>query len=1034
FNNIVNIIITLSDRIKQIGTPSKHPYWGTKINDTSQQHQQDFLKHLSSFKGLLKTCIEEMNKIENLTSLKIDTVSKAVQYCNLFDTLLKSHEVPLRLLTIENINNYRNELKPIFDSINSINDTKKDILINYELEILNEDLNKLRRNLKGEYSSILRIFKPQYYKDINFIKGFANKEISPFSYDEIVLDINSLISYKKLNEDINNIDKSIIEPIGDLWKSTETNVEFITNALNWLDEYNSNKISDDDDSHLKEWIRNSENISDELVDLKTKLEKTTTQAIKDKITIENDLKIDPTIIYENDFENTNLDQLLTCLKRWEDGIDNLVDWVRYRRAYEKCESVGIGKYVDEELEKSDDTSSILDKYKKKYFYGIFENLKQKHPILKDFESLIQEKLVSEFKELDKNHIQLSKYRIQKILRENRPDTNYQGTTAGELGTIQKQMRLKRGHMALRKLFNRASNVMQKINPCFMMSPMSVSQYLDPDKLSFDLVVFDEASQIKPEHSIGSIIRGKQLIVVGDEKQLPPTSFFSKELETDDDDEVTLPSILDECLTLSCFNESHLRWHYRSRDESLIQFSNLKFYNNKLYTFPSQSRTSDHTGIQFNYIEDSVYDRGGKQTNRQEADAIVDSLFEHFDTNPQLSIGIVALSSNQRRLISDILYERVYNNPKYDKFVNNSTLEEPLFIKNLETVQGDERDIIYISIGYGKDENGRLYMNFGPLNKDGGERRLNVLITRAKRKIVVFSSIKGSDFNLTQSSGVGITRLKEYLEFAESSGTKDLRSAHDISGELDMDNPFETSVAEQLTQANIKFIPQVGQSGYKIDFGIIDPSDSSKFILALECDGATYHSSHTARDRDRLRQSVLEGLGWNFHRVWSTDWFQNPAREMQRLKESIQNAKSGNTKVDVSKNKIEFDDIEIISKNISEIQIIDYKKVHIDHFSMMDQEHFYQLGDSRSTENIEYFNNIILSILKIESPMHKDELSLRVIEHFDMRTVGSRIRKIMATKTSRLKAHKKIITKSDFIYQIDQEIDFVRKQDGRDALS
>jgi len=1035
FENIVDILETITDRINQIGIPKNHPFYGTKINDTSELHQQQLSKSIDEFIDIFLKFLKDIKKLENIFSIEISTTKNLKDYFNLIDILSVKHKIPLSILNIHNINIHYNNLKPYLKNINVIQKLQKKSIFKYENDILSEDLKLIKRDLKGKFSSVNRYFKPSYYKTVNIIKSYSKKKISIFKYSLLLDDINDLVKYNKLVKKVNEIDLSLTNNLGVLWNGIDTDTKTIDLSIEWLIKFYKHIVKDNDINSFRNLIEDSNNMSEEIKQIKFDLDELS-QFFPNKLKkIEESLNIDKSIIYNDDFDNTNFIFLKEKLYLWKKNIENLTDWVRYRKAYEKCASVGLESYIDQELSSDEDINinDIVLKYKKIYYYTVFEKIKSKNQILNDFESLIHEKLVEGFKDLDYKHIEFSKYRIQKNLVENKPNKNYTGSKSSELGILQKQFRLKRGHMSPRKLFSKAQQTIQNICPCFMMSPMSVSQYINPDNLKFDLVIFDEASQIKPEHSVGPIIRGKQLIVVGDEKQLPPTSFFEREIFLESEDDVLLPSILDEALTLSCFKESDLRWHYRSKNESLIHFSNERFYNSRLNTFPNNIINNSDSGLELIHIKNSVYDRGGSQTNKAEAEAVVEEIINHYKKNSELSLGIVALSMKQRQLITDLLDAKIFENPVYEKLIYNSNYKENMFIKNLETVQGDERDIILISIAYGKDASGRLHMNFGPINKNEGWRRLNVLITRARVKIKVFSSIISSDFDLSKiSNNLGVQRLKEYLEYAESGGSINL-GQEELYGEMDVDNPFETSVAEQLKQEGIKFNPQVGQSGYKIDFGILDPNDSSKYILALECDGATYHSSSTARDRDRLRQSVLESNGWRFHRIWSTDWFQNPKREIERLKDSIfkANRHTFKKKID-SSNEFVFDKFEKPRSTNSDIKILKYEKYK--HWSdVKSPEEFYQKADSTNFSNKKFFNQLILEILKKESPIHQNELTLRIIELYDMRSVGAKIKRIMDKKIGTLVYSKEIKKDGDFIFYKNQTLDFVRTRNNSDSV-
>jgi len=419
-----------------------------------------------------------------------------------------------------------------------------------------------------------------------------------------------------------------------------------------------------------------------------------------------------------------------------------------------------------------------------------------------------------------------------------------------------------------------------------MSPLSVAQYLEPSHEMFDIVIFDEASQIPVWDAVGAIARGKQLIVVGDPKQLPPTNFFNA--SADDEDDLTpeafkdLESILDELMSHG-LRHKRLKWHYRSRHEGLITFSNRQYYENDLLTFPSADSVLG--GVRFVHLPMAFYDKGKSRTNRKEAEALVKELVSRLRKNNSkpLSYGVVTFSMAQQELVENLLDEERRKYPEIENhFGDSPPVEgEPVFVKNLENVQGDERDVILFSICYGPDESGKVSMNFGPLNRDGGERRLNVAITRAKHEVIVFSGLRGDQIDLTRTRARGVRDLKQFLDYAEY-GPKALVAANTTTSAAESDSEFEQLVVSRLTAAGYTVHPQVGCSGYRIDIGVVSPSDPGKYLLGIECDGATYHRAATARDRDKLRQAILEGLGWKLYRIWSTDWWHDSDAEMNKL--------------------------------------------------------------------------------------------------------------------------------------------------------
>ncbi len=453
----------------------------------------------------------------------------------------------------------------------------------------------------------------------------------------------------------------------------------------------------------------------------------------------------------------------------------------------------------------------------------------------------------------------------------------------DMSLINYEMSHKR-YMPLRKIIAQAGTALKQMMPCWMMSPLSEAELLPLDFDKFDLVVMDEASQIRPEDAIGALSRGRQAVIVGDPNQLPPTAFFQHISDESEDSEDALvgagsESILD--YMSAFFPVRTLKWHYRSRHESLIQFSNREFYDNKLIVFPSPSTEGGELGIRFHFLDDAVYEN---RTNRKEAEAIARAVIDHGLKHPEQTLGVVCMNNGQTDLVQSCIDKLREQNSEWDRVV--TLLEEnsePLFVKNLENVQGDERDVIFISFTYGKGEDGRVMQNFGPISKEQGWRRLNVLFTRARMRVEAFSSMRASD--ITSSGSKSSRALKDYLHIGDSDGKAGYDAAASRAGR-NPDSEFELSVMERIEQAGFKCVPQVGVGGFFIDIGVCDPEDDSSFILGIECDGRTYHSALTAKDRDILREEVLRNLGWKLYRIWSTDWFQNSDKIVRNIVDKL----------------------------------------------------------------------------------------------------------------------------------------------------
>ena len=455
--------------------------------------------------------------------------------------------------------------------------------------------------------------------------------------------------------------------------------------------------------------------------------------------------------------------------------------------------------------------------------------------------------------------------------------------SSQWGLLGREIQKKAKHKPVRQLVNEIPEVLTSLAPCLMMSPLSVAQYLPANQDLFDVVIFDEASQIPVWDAVGAIARGRQVIVAGDPKQMPPSNFFGRQDDDADDDvdtEGDLESILDEMLGAS-IPERRLNLHYRSRRESLIAFSNNRYYDSSLITFPAPVHP-DH-GVRLIRPE-GHYARGKGRHNEGEARAIVAEIVRRLtaedDAPREGSMGVVTFNAEQQTLIENLLDEERAKRPEIEPYFSFDSVAEPVFVKNLETVQGDERDVILFSVTYGPDESGHVTMNFGPLNRQGGERRLNVALTRARSEMIVFSTLAADRIDLSRTQASAVADLKHFLEFAERGPSALAAAVHGSVG--DYESPFETAVARALRERGWDVHSQIGVSRFRIDLGVVHPDRPGVYLAGVECDGAKYHSSAFARERDKIRQSVLEGLGWTIVRVWSTDWWINKGSALDDL--------------------------------------------------------------------------------------------------------------------------------------------------------
>lgn len=577
-------------------------------------------------------------------------------------------------------------------------------------------------------------------------------------------------------------------------------------------------------------------------------------------------------------------RLQALLQAWRAHARQLQPWSLWRAARHQALEQGLAGVVHALESGAAPLARVADYVEFSYRSWWLGQAIGAEPALRTFSSADHERKIGEFREADARFQKLTEQYVAARLAGQVPNGAALAPGAdSELGKLRRELQKQKRHMPIRQLVQNLPTLLPRLKPCLLMSPLSVAQYLDAGHAQFDVVIFDEASQIPVWDAVGAIARGRQLVCVGDTRQLPPTSFFSR-ADADDgdgdggaDDVQDLESILDECLGIG-LPKLTLQWHYRSRHESLIAFSNATYYDNALITFPSPA--TEDTGVRFQRVH-GVYDRGGTRANRAEADAIVQAVEAHYlaPARRARSVGVVTFNAAQQSLIERLLDARRRALPELDAALAQAT-QEPLFIKNLENVQGDERDIILFSITYGPDAAGKVSLNFGPLNLEGGQRRLNVAISRARQNVVVYSTLMPEQIELSRVRASGVRDLKHYLEFALR-GPRAL-AAQSVPLAREPDSPFEAQVIARLRQHGWTVHPQVGVSGYRIDIGVVDPRAPGRYLLGVECDGASYHSGATARDRDRLRQHVLEGLGWQLHRIWSTDWWIDPAQPMARL--------------------------------------------------------------------------------------------------------------------------------------------------------
>jgi len=681
------------------------------------------------------------------------------------------------------------------------------------------------------------------------------------------------------------------------------------------------------------------------------------------------------------------------------------EWLDFNEIITSCERLGLDAAIQFCISEGIEANIVETVLVKSLLRAWADSILANDPALAKVRSYDKDSIVAEYRALDSSLISHAVSPIIESANLLRPQTNL-----GQSGVIRSQAIKKKRHLPIRDLLSRTEGVAQAIKPVFMMSPLSVSQFL-PSSMKFDVVIFDEASQVRPSDAINCIYRGNSVIIAGDDRQLPPSNYWDRsdgddEATEDDNDAADFESILD--IAKRAMPSRSLLWHYRSRHEDLITFSNRSFYNGKLFTFPSARQESDELGVAFFKVS-GTYGRGTTKDNPEEARSVAGRVEHHFDTRPNRSLGVVTFSDDQRKAVEheiDVLRAR---RPDLEGHFASNRLHG-FFIKSLESVQGDERDVIIFSIGYGKDINGKMTNNFGPVNKTKGWRRLNVAITRALYRVEVVSTISASD--IANPGTEEVRFFQQYLAYAEH-GPKILDIEYQTNGG-ETESPFEDSVLHVLQSWGYKVRAQVGTAGYRIDLGIEHPERPGIFVLGVECDGYAYHSSQVARDRDRLRQQVLEGLGWKLHRIWGTSWYRHQSEEKNRLKKAIEMAMSREdawiglvgSVVTPTLVEREIDDIPDTPEWVDEYRVV----AEVTALPS-------RLGAGEASA-LPYMRKLIEEVVAIEGPVHVSILEERLREAWDIGRIGAAIRQVW----ERALKGAAVVARADGFYGLaDQEI-------------
>ncbi len=876
--SIVDLLEQYAEYSQYIGYDYKeHTWYGYEDKDISLQRKYKVKKSVGAIKDICQDAEDIADDAYTQFGIeKMSTFYQLEYYGNFFNFICKSTYLSPKILDKSKAKRAKEsleKLRPLAESIKQLRQTLANDFSDGILQLDGKAGKELLTKCSGVFS---RLFDKNYKTLIAQLKSYS--KTGKVNYKQALSAVGILQEIQEKIAEFDSKDDLFKKALSPKYQGVDSDWGLLDCELSDM-EYFVEVIDDFGALSLKSY--------DEFSDLAPTLGEYADRCMQIFLRVEDEEEfVDSFDKDVFDIKDAQFDYLFKRMCRCQADIDSIDNWNRFAVIYYKLKSGEVLDFVDAAIAKGVAVNDYADVFKRIFYMQWIDEVIQKDEFLQIMNRVTHDKTVGIFCEKDVRNFEISKAKIRSLLSSLRPDLNLiapGSAVANLLNEGGKKRRLK----SIRVLLGEIRELAQTLKPCFLMSPLSVSTYLAQD-VKFDVVIFDEASQIFPQDAIGAIYRGSQVIVVGDSKQMPPSNFFVSIADQDEDDEdyadaKDFESVLDLCSTV--LPQLRLKWHYRSRYESLIDFSNKQFYDGDLVTFPSSKVDAAGIGVDYHYVDGGTFDHKSR-TNRAEAEYIVDLVFDNIDKYPDRSLGVVAFSISQQDLIENLIAKRRLADPSKEEFFATDK-QEQFFVKNLETVQGDERDTIIFSIAYGKDKDGKMSHNFGPVNRVGGERRLNVAITRAKLNVQLVASIHDYDIDLKNSASVGARLLKEYIGYAERGAVASESADVTEFGEGDMFE-FEMEVAQFLRSKGYDVDTKIGASVANVDMGVRLPNGED-YILAVECDGRAYKNAGNTRDRDRLRGSVLQRMGWHYHRVWAIDWIKNKKDEKERLLQAVKDA-------------------------------------------------------------------------------------------------------------------------------------------------
>ena len=949
----------------------------------------------------ISNCIESMQaiarRIKSICNLSCDSIIKLVDgdgILKLLQVLGSTDFILPSLLNVRKMESLLKTVKEMKSLSSAILTDKKTLDDSFDKDIYKLDGSLIHEKLTRFYSSAFKRLFDKDYKALHNEIRLSKKDGKKIKYNTLCSFAKQLADYQERVKRYSELEVGVQSELSLIYNKYTTDWDYIIAQVNGVlscpnIDILCNALSKVPDNEFITMRLEMIEICDEIKELYKQY-----STVMEYVSSAFDHNVFD-LIKEN-FECVQ-GKLTACL----DNLDKRNSWIAFAKLIETLNRKGILSFVDFCVVKNIQPEDYEVVYQKTFYKQWIDEIISSSATLSEFTRAGQDNAVYTFTQKDKLQFEINKAKIVTNLSARRPDLNFVAGGSA-ISILLREAQKKRRQKPIRVLMSEIGELAQVLKPCFLMSPLSVSTFLDNDKITFDTIIFDEASQIFPQDAIGAIYRGKQLIVVGDSKQMPPSNFFnamtaSEDYDDDEEEDITdFESVLDICS--ATLPQLRLKWHYRSRFEELISFSNKNFYEGDLISFPSAQVKCQGVGVDYYYVN-GIFDRKTK-TNRAEAERVVDLIYEHAKTHSNRSLGVIAFSVAQQDLIETCLAKRREGDPSQESFFNSHP-EEPLFIKNLETVQGDERDTIIFSMAYARDSQGRFMANFGPINRIGGERRLNVAVTRAKYNIQFVTSMHAYDIDLKGSQSEGARLLREYVDFAEH-GLTALNKDLNVNAFNQFDSDFELDVYDFLVSHGYSIDTQVGCSKFRIDLALKRPN-TSDYILAIECDGATYHSSATARDRDRLRQQILENMGWKFYRIWSIDWFKNNSVEKQRLldyvKKVVAERESGIAATRPITNEGEQKNTFVKEKTAVKLRFPYYTEKDV-------YETYRKTGNS--------FERMVVEILRDEAPLSEEWFLKRVAFLFEREKVTS---VVQGEFNYRMRGCERwgIVRRNDFLY-------------------